>query len=229
MYCLVIDTSSKFLCVALIKDEQILAQYNKVHDRQHSVVLLPEIERVLSSCRLSIKDIDCLAVDIGPGSFTGLRIGIAAVKGLSLALDKPIIGICSLDLIAAAQDSSENLICPVIDAKRHQVYSALYKCSQNKIKRKGGYFLGPINELLKKLRGKVIFCGDALALYQVNIKNFRGIQPVWTSEKLWYPLAVSFSKLCHDIYRKKDFKNAQQIAPLYLYQNTCTVRKKMDK
>ncbi|MFH1092866.1 MAG: tRNA (adenosine(37)-N6)-threonylcarbamoyltransferase complex dimerization subunit type 1 TsaB [Candidatus Omnitrophota bacterium] len=228
MYCLAMDTSSKFLCVALIKDEQIIGQYNRMHDRQHSVLLLSKIEKVMKSCRLSIRDIDCLAVDIGPGSFTGLRIGIAAAKGLSLALNKPIIGFSSLDLIAASQKDSGDTICPVIDAKRQQVYSALYQCSQNKIKRKGGYFLGPMNELLEKITGKVVFCGDALGLYQDSIKNHKSIQPVFAKEKLWYPNPVSFSRLCYGSYIKKDFKNAGQIAPLYLYRNTCTVRGKSD-
>ncbi len=227
MYCLAVDTSSKFLCVALIKDEQILAQYNRAHDRQHSVLLLSKIEKVLSSCRLSISDIDCLAVDVGPGSFTGLRIGIATVKGLSLALDKPSIGLCSLDLIAATQDDTGDIICPVIDAKRQQVYSALYKCSQNKIKRKGGYFLGTMDELLEKVKGKVVFCGDALSLYQDRIKKHRGVRPVLAAEKFWFPSAVSFSRLCYGMYRRKDFKSARQITPLYLYQNTCTVRKRI--
>ena len=135
MYCLAVDTSSKFLCVAVIKDEKILAQYNKVHERQHSVLLLSKIEKVLRSSGLSLCDMDCFAVDIGPGSFTGLRIGIAAVKGLSLAMNKPIIGICSLDLIAALQPETGKMICPVIDAKRQQVYGAFYKHSKNQIKR----------------------------------------------------------------------------------------------
>ncbi|MCG2712195.1 MAG: tRNA (adenosine(37)-N6)-threonylcarbamoyltransferase complex dimerization subunit type 1 TsaB [Candidatus Omnitrophica bacterium] len=229
MYCLAIDTSSKYLCVAMIKDKQVLGQYNMAHDRQHSVLLLSKIEKVLSASRLSISDIDCLAVDIGPGSFTGLRIGITTAKGLSLALDKPIIGLCSLDLIAASQKDSGDIICPVIDAKRRQVYSALYECSQNKIKRKGKYFLGSIDELLEKVKGKVVFCGDALSLYKDKIQNHRDIQPVLGAEKYWFPLAVSFSTLCYGMYRKKDFKSAQQITPLYLYQNICTVRKKVKK
>ena len=227
MYCLAIDTSSKFLSVALIKDEQILAQYNRVHDRQHSILLLSKIEKVLSSCHLSISEIDCLAVDIGPGSFTGLRIGIATVKGLSLALDKPIIGLCSLDLIAAQQEDIGAIICPVIDAKRQQVYSALYKCSQNKIKRTGAYFLGTMEELLEKIKGKVVFCGDALSLYKDKIKKHKSIQPVLAAEKYWFPFAISFSRSCYKMYRKKDFKNAGQITPMYLYQNTCTVRGKV--
>ncbi|MCK4994662.1 MAG: tRNA (adenosine(37)-N6)-threonylcarbamoyltransferase complex dimerization subunit type 1 TsaB [Candidatus Omnitrophica bacterium] len=226
MHCLVIDTTSKFLCIAVIKDDKILRQYNKVHERQHSVLLLSKIEKVLNSCSLSAVDIDCLAVDIGPGSFTGLRIGIATAKGLSLSWDKPIIGLCSLDLIAEGQSDSGDIICPVIDAKRQQVYSAIYTCRPNKVKRKGAYFLGPIDELLKKLKGKVVFCGDALFLYRDKIKAHKAIQPVLGQEQLWFPTAASFSKLCHGMFKKKDFKTASRIAPMYLYQNTCTVKKK---
>ncbi len=226
MYCLAIDTTSKFLCIAVIKDDQILGQYNAEHDRQHSALLLSLIEQVLSACGITVAEIDCLAVDIGPGSFTGLRIGIATVKGLSLSWDKPILGLCSLDLIAAVQGPGSEIICPVIDAKRQQVYSAVYKCSKNKIIRKGGYFLGPVDALLDGLKGKVIFCGDALLLYQDKVKAHKSIQPVFTKEKAWFPSPVSFAKLCSGMFKKKEFKTAQQIAPMYLYQNTCTVRKK---
>ncbi len=230
MYFLAIDTSSKFLCVALIKDGQVLAQYNKVHDRQHSVLLLSKIEKVLGVCKLSLGDIDCLAVDIGPGSFTGLRIGIATVKGLSFALNKPVLGLCSLDLISVSQQQEEaDIICPLIDAKRQQVYSAVYKCSRGTIKRKGEYFLGTVDDLLKTLKGKVVFCGDALSLYRDKIKKHRDIQPVWAKQKCWYPNALSFARLCYGMSGRKDFKSADQVTPLYMYQNTCTVRREVKK
>lgn len=226
MYCLAIDTTSKFLSIAVIKDKQILGQYHKAHERQHSVLLLSKIQEVLNDCGLSINDIHCLAVDIGPGSFTGLRIGIAAVKGLSMSLNKPIIDLCSLELLAAAQERGAELICPVIDAKRRQVYSAMYKCSANKIKRKGGYFLGPIDQLLEGIKGKVVFCGDALGLYKDKIKTHKHIQPVFAQEKDRFPNAVSFLSVCYERFKRKKFKTALQTAPMYLYQNTCTVREK---
>jgi len=100
-------------------------------------------------------------------------------------------------------------------------------CSQNKIKRKGGYFLGTMDELLEKVKGKVVFCGDALSLYQDRIKKHRGVRPVLAAEKFWFPSAVSFSRLCYGMYRRKDFTSARQITPLYLYQDTCTVRKRI--
>lgn len=229
MYCLAIDTTSKFLCIAVIKNEQVIGQYNKIHDRQHSVLLLSLIEKVLCLCGISANELDCLAVDIGPGSFTGLRIGIATVKGLSMSLNKPVIGLCSLELIAAAQAADGAIICPVIDAKRQQVYSAVYKSMNNKITRQGGYFLGPIDELLKGLKGKVIFCGDALLLYKDKIKTAKNINPAWAKEKAWFPNPVSFSKLCYKMFKEKKFNKSEQITPMYLYQNACTVRKKKKK
>ena len=225
MYCLAIDTTSKFLCVALIKDKQVLGQYNKVHDRQHGVLLLSKIEKVLSSCGLSVEDVDCLAVDVGPGSFTGLRIGIATAKGLSLALDKPIIGLCSLDLIAVQQEDSEAIICPIIDAKRQQVYSAIYQNTQGGVKRKGKYFLGKIDELLKGSKQKMIFCGDAIDLYKEQIAEKFSDSAIFAPRRLWYPKAFSFSKLCLKRYNSKKFQKTEQVAPLYLYQSTCAVRK----
>ena len=229
LYYLAIDTSSKFLCVAVVSNGHVLAEYNRIHDRAHGKLLIEAIEKVLSGCRISLEDIDILAVNIGPGSFTGLRIAVATAKGLSLALGKPILGISSLDLMACSYQGKQGLICPIIDAKRKLVYSALYEIKGNTIKRKSKYLLVGIEELLKYVKPPLIFSGDAISLYADKIKKTFPVGVEFAKEKFWYPNPVAFAKLCFQSKKSNKLQSAKTITPFYLYPDTCTVRRKSKK
>lgn len=228
MYSLSISTSTKNLCVVIAKETTVLAGYNYVQERAHNQFLIPVVEMLFKKCRLSLKDIDCFGVDIGPGSFTGLRIGISAVKGLSLALNKPIVCFSSLKALAFNFQGHPGIICPVIDAKRQQVYSALYRVRAGSIERKGRYFLGNIEELLKVLEGKNVFTGDAAGLYRDKIcgLNKKGFEAVISEEKSWYPQEGALAELTHFLFKKKKVKNSEEVSAMYLYEDTCTVRSK---
>ncbi len=229
MICLAIDTSSKFLCIVLMKNNRVLRRYNQNKDRAHGQRLIPEIQNILKKEKINLHDLDCLGIDIGPGSFTGLRIGIAAIKGLSLGLNIPIISLSSLDLMANNCIDSKKTVCSIIDAKRKQVYAAVFKPSRGDLKRQGKYFLGPIDDLLVSLNSEVLFCGDGVDLYKQQIIISKNINPSFAQEKLWYTVPNVFAKLCYQKYQNKKFAQAKDIAPLYLYANTCTVRKKQKK
>jgi len=228
MICLAIDTSSKFLCIVLMEKNRVLRKYNQNKDRAHGQRLIPEIQNILKKEKISLQALDCIGIDIGPGSFTGLRIGIAAIKGLSLGLNIPIIRLSSLDLIANNCIDSEKTICSIIDAKRKQVYAAIFKISKGKLKRQGKYFLGPIAALIENLNSNVLFCGDAIALYKQQIMECKNINPSFAEDKLWYATPDTFAKLCYQEYQNKKLIKAKDIVPLYLYANTCTVRKKQE-
>jgi len=230
MYCLAVSTSSKFLCIALIKNDKVIKEYSRIQQTGHGRLLVPKIAEIISKRGMQLADMDCLAVDIGPGSFTGLRIGIASVKGLSLILKKPVIALSSLDLIAAGIPGSLKMIrCPVIDAKRQNVYAAVYKQDKNGIKRKSKYLLLSPEELLKKIKEPAIISGDALKLYQRRIKEISKVKLSFQKEKFWYPRGLSFAKLSLLLYRQKKMLKPEQLVPLYLYPDTCTVRKKKKK
>ncbi|MBU1088182.1 MAG: tRNA (adenosine(37)-N6)-threonylcarbamoyltransferase complex dimerization subunit type 1 TsaB [Candidatus Omnitrophica bacterium] len=229
MICLAVDTSSKFLCIVLMENERILRKFNQDKARAHGQLLIPEIQKILKTQKIRLQDLDCLAVNIGPGSFTGLRIGIAAVKGLSLALKIPIISLSSLDLIAYNCLKLEKTICSIIDAKRKQVYAAIFKNSGTSLKKQKKYFLGPIDDLLVNLKAAIVFSGDGVGLYKEQIMAHKNINPVFAQEKSWYTDPAVFAKLCYREYQNKKFKQAKDIVPMYLYPNTCTVRKKQKK
>lgn len=174
MIVLSIDSSSKVATVALINDETILGEYVLNDKREHSIVLMPMIEKLLDECNLDISDIDGYVVSKGPGSFTGLRIGMATVKGLCLGGNKPYISISSLEALAFSLSHYNGLICPMMDALRENVYTGLYKCVNGELQT----ILEPtsmdIDELVSLLNEKdedVIFTGDAINKHKEYIIN----------------------------------------------------------
>jgi tRNA threonylcarbamoyladenosine biosynthesis protein TsaB len=126
---LAVDSATPVAGVALLNEDKLIREDFVNYKKTHSETLMPMIDKVLSDCDCSMQDVTALAVTTGPGSFTGLRIGLAAVKGLSLACGKPIIGISTLDVIAANIISSNALVCPLLDARKQEVYTAIYDAS----------------------------------------------------------------------------------------------------
>ena len=129
MKILALDTSTSMATVAIAVDEIIVAESVFNTDRTLSSRLIPEIERLLCIAGFAIADIDLFAASIGPGSFTGVRGGVATVQGLALAAGKPCVGFSSLALLSMNFPFSSHLVCPLLDARKSEVYAALYDCS----------------------------------------------------------------------------------------------------
>ena len=127
MKLLALDTSSMTATVALFDDNKLIGEYTLNHKRSHSQKLMPMIEEIIKSCDLTPKEIDAFAVSLGPGSFTGLRIGIATVTAMAQALDKMVVGVPTLEALAFNLFNSEGLVCPIIDAQRDLVYTGVYQ------------------------------------------------------------------------------------------------------
>ncbi|MEK6732254.1 MAG: tRNA (adenosine(37)-N6)-threonylcarbamoyltransferase complex dimerization subunit type 1 TsaB [Candidatus Omnitrophota bacterium] len=220
-----IDTSSKFLSIAVSEDKNIIKEESYLLDRQHSSQLVPKIKELIKKSRLSIKKIDGFVIGIGPGSFTGLRIGVSTVKGFGIALGKPCIGVASIDAIACnAASASGNEIIPVIDAKRGQVYAAIYRKKGNQIIRISGYLLLPIDKLMKKVKGQSVFLGDGVSLYRDKISDMNR-KAVFMEEKYWYPRAGNLIKLGFSRIKRTKKTNLAKLTPLYMYPEDCQVRK----
>lgn len=230
MKILLLDTSSKFLSLAVAKDNRILRRKQKLLDRRHSAQLASLIDKILKKAGLSIKDIDGFCVSKGPGSFTGLRVGITAVKGLAYALRKPVVAIPTLDILAqnALKDKkfSKKLICPIVDARQNKVYACLYQSKNGAIKRQGRYLLLSLGELLRELKGEIFFLGDALSLYREQIRKIRGIKAVFANEKLWYPKISEAVPLALERFRKGKLDDVNSLKPLYLYPKECQIKHK---
>lgn len=126
MKILALDSSGMVASVAIVEEENVLAEYTLNYKKTHSQTLLPMLDEIANQIDLDLDTIDAIAVAAGPGSFTGLRIGSATAKGLGLALDKPIIPVPTVDGLAYNLYGIESLICPLMDARRNQVYTGLY-------------------------------------------------------------------------------------------------------
>lgn len=169
MIVLSIDSSSLVTTVALLKDEHVLGEYTLNFKREHSIILMEKVEMLLKDCAIDISEVDGFVVSKGPGSFTGLRIGMATVKGLSMGSHKPYVSISSLDALANSLLTFTGVICPIMDALRDSVYTCLYKNVNGKLTKISDYCALSLNELAELLNEKgekVIFTGDGVSKHK---------------------------------------------------------------
>lgn len=219
-----IDTSSKFLNIALSEDESIIKEEFYLLDRRHAIELVPKVKELLKKTGIPINKIGAFVIGVGPGSFTGMRIGVSAVKGFGIASGKPCIGVPSIDAIACNAIDYGIDIVPVIDAKRGQVYASIYRKNGKNITRISDYILLPTENLMKKIKRDALFLGDGLILYKDKIKSLNK-KAVFLEEEYWYPGAGNLIKLGFSKIKKAKKTNLDKLTPLYLYPEDCQVRK----
>lgn len=162
MLVLAIDTATKIGSVALYDDKiGVIGEINLYVKVNHSNVIMDAVDSLFKLSGLNIKDVDRIAVTIGPGSFTGIRIGTAIAKGLAYSLKKPIVGINELDVLAHMGENREDIIVPLIDARKERVYFSKYRYVDSILLREEEYKDGELRDVLEELKGKkVTFIGD---------------------------------------------------------------------
>lgn len=173
MKVLAIDSSGLVASVAVAEDDILVAEYTVNHKKTHSQTLLPMLEEIKKMVELDLNSIDYIAVAAGPGSFTGLRIGSATVKGLGLALNKPVVEVPTLEGLAYNLCGTEKLVCPLMDARRNQVYTGIYRFAPEgkdwKMETVVEQCAVDVTEILQKcneLGKSVIFLGDGVPVYE---------------------------------------------------------------
>lgn len=174
MKILALDSSGLVASVAVVEEDNLLAEYTVNYKKTHSQTLLPMLDEISRMIELDLESIDAIAVAAGPGSFTGLRIGSATAKGLGLALNKPLIGVPTVEALAYNLYDVPGLICPIMDARRRQVYTGLYSFEQHQMKTVKEQTAMGIEELTEELNQKnqpVTFLGDGVAVYRDTIKE----------------------------------------------------------
>ncbi|OPY11142.1 MAG: tRNA threonylcarbamoyladenosine biosynthesis protein TsaB [Syntrophus sp. PtaB.Bin001] len=172
MISLAIDTSAKTVGVALLENEDVLVEKYLNLGTNSSILLMPAVEDVFRISGFSMEQVDLMVCTIGPGSFTGLRIGIGTIKGLAMALGKPIVGVSTLDALAFNGVHADMLICPMMDAQRGQIYTALYSSdSCYFLKRIGDERVVDVDAFLAPLHDDILFLGDGAIKYRDRIKK----------------------------------------------------------
>lgn len=173
-----LDSSGLVASAAIVEDDILLAEYTTNYKKTHSQTLLPMLDEIRNMIDLDMESIDAIAIAAGPGSFTGLRIGAATAKGLGLALDKPLVEVPTLEGLAYNLCGTAQLVCPLMDARRNQVYTGIYEF----IKEQTAYRLHVVEEqcavdisvILEKLNAcgrEVVFLGDGVPVYADRIQE----------------------------------------------------------
>ncbi len=177
MKILAIEASGLTAGCAVAEDEKLIGEYNLQYQKTHSQTLIPMLEEMKRALELDLSSIDAIAVTKGPGSFTGLRIGAATAKGIALALDRPILPLSTLESLAFNAYGTNKLVCPIMDARRQQVYTGIYREEEQPECLREPCAVG-IEELLEDLSGRgesVLFVGDGVPVYRALITEKAGV------------------------------------------------------
>lgn len=164
-----IDSSGLVASVAVVEEDVMLAEYTVNYKKTHSQTLLPMLDAIVKMTELDLTTLDAIAVAAGPGSFTGLRIGSATVKGLGLALGKPVIPVPTVDGLAYNLYGTDKVICPLMDARRNQVYTGIYEFCGDELQILEPQMAVAVTEMIEKLNvlgREVIFLGDGVPVYR---------------------------------------------------------------
>lgn len=212
MLILAIESSAKAASVALTEDESLVAQYTQCSGLTHSRTLLPMVDDMLKNTEKTIAGVDLIAVAHGPGSFTGIRIGVSTVKGLAWASDKSCVGVSTLEAMSWHGVSAGGVICPVMDARRSQVYNALFEIEDGKPHRLCSDRAIALDELAKEIDGKNAFLvGDGARLTYEHMRKL-GIACRMAPENLVYQSAWGVAMAALD----KTPGTADDLLPVYL-------------
>lgn len=174
MKVLSLDSSTEAASIAVIDENKLLGEITFNFEKQHSVILMSMIDNLLSNLHTNVDSLDGFVVSRGPGSFTGLRIGLATIKGLSMGSSKPFVSVSSLDSLAYNLCYAPGIICPILDALRNNVYTCLYSFKNGKLQPISDYMAISIDELLEILKSKdmpVYIIGDAINKFNQKFKE----------------------------------------------------------
>jgi tRNA threonylcarbamoyladenosine biosynthesis protein TsaB len=220
------DTSSEKFSLAILRGDTVIGNFRSYDINRQSSDMLPEIDRLLDSNSLSIKDIGLFCIGLGPGSFTGLRIGITTMRTMAIALNKPIAGVSSIDAIAHNALCCKETICVIIDAKQKKVYARFYKYRKGIICPIGRILLLGIDELIDKIKSPVLFSGDGIRIYKDSILRRGFNENDLAAESMWYPEAHAIGKLGMHKMKIRGEDNVFRVNPIYVYRKECQVVKK---
>ena len=224
MKLLVLDSSGLVASVALIEDDRLIAEYTTGNKLTHSQTLLPMLNEVIKRTSFEMEDIDAIAVAKGPGSFTGLRIGAATAKGLGLALNKPIVPVPTVDGLAYQLFGTSKIICPMMDARRKQVYTGIYHfAGGTEFEELVAQEAGPVEDIIKKcnafgqkLGKQVIFLGDGVPVYKDIIEEFCTVEHSYAPAHLSRQRAGAVAIRAVRLYDEGKAEPASDHAPIYL-------------
>lgn len=219
MRILAIDSSGLVASVAILTEDTLLAEYTVNHKKTHSQTLLSMLDEIVHMIELDLSEIDAIAVAKGPGSFTGLRIGSATAKGLGMALNKPLIGIPTVDALAYNMFACDYIICPLMDARRNQVYTGLYEfCGKDfiVIEEQQAVDVTTIVDKINICGKPVVYLGDGVDSYRDQLSNLTKVPYIIAPSHLNKQRAAALGALAIEYYKQGIMESAKDHVPDYL-------------
>ena len=228
MKILALDSSGLVASVAVLEDDVLQAEYTINYKKTHSQTLLPMLEEVKKLIELDLSSIDAIAIACGPGSFTGLRIGSATAKGLGLALKKPLIAVPTLEGLAYQCYGTDKLVCPIMDARRNQVYTGIYEFARKAengepavftLKTVEGQCAADIHELAAKLNAlgrEVCLLGDGVPVFRKTLEELLTVPYSFAPPQMNRQRAASVGALAEVYYKEGRIQTAAGHQPEYL-------------
>lgn len=219
MKILAIDSSGLVATVAVLEDEELIAEYTINYKKTHSETLLPMLDEIKNMTELDLASIDAVAVAKGPGSFTGLRIGSATVKGLAYALDKPIVAVPTVDALSMNLWGCDRLICPIMDARRNQVYTGLYEFDGDNhtvVMEQTAVSVEELCEKLNEMGKDVVFLGDGVPVYRGIIDELLKVPHSYAPANMNRQKASSLAVLALSYIGRGETESAKDHKPEYL-------------
>ena len=214
-----IDSSGLVASVAVVEDDILLAEYTVNYKKTHSQTLLPMLKEIGDMINLDLNSLDAIAIAAGPGSFTGLRIGSATAKGLGLALDKPIIPVPTVDGLAYDLWGTDKIVCPIMDARRNQVYTGIYEFCDGKLQILENQMAVSVTEIAEKLNAlgrEVIFLGDGVPVYRKTLAEVMKISYSFALAHMNRQRASAVAVLGAQYYVQGRAESAMEHKPDYL-------------
>lgn len=219
MKILALDSSGLVASVAILTEDTLLAEYTVNYKKTHSQTLLPMLDEIVRMVEIDLNDIDAIAVAKGPGSFTGLRIGSATAKGLGLALKKPLIGVPTVDGLAYNVYGCSGVVCPLMDARRNQVYTGLYEFEGKELKVLEEQQAVDVQEIVDKINlcGKpVTYLGDGVDSYREQLEELTKVPYQFAPSHLNKQRAGALGALAVEYFKKGLIETAMEHEPEYL-------------
>jgi len=213
---LALDSTAEVSSVCVCEGEKLVCEITVNTGNTHSQTLLPAVEQTLKMAEMTVNDIDVFACSTGPGSFTGVRIGVATIKGIAYGKGKPCVSVSTLEALAYNLIGNEGIISPVMNARRSQVYNALFKCEDGNLKRLCDDRALAISELDAELAGKaepIYLSGDG---YEITEKGFKKTKISYVPERQKYQSAYSVAQIALKRYEAGECVDDAALVPIYL-------------
>ena len=213
---LALDSTAEVSSVCVCEGERLVCEITVNTGNTHSQTLLPALEQALRMAEITVNDIDVFACSTGPGSFTGVRIGVATIKGIAYGKNKPCVSVSTLEALAYNQIGSNGLVCPVMNARRSQVYNALFRCENGSITRlcdDRALAISELDEELADVSESIYLCGDG---YAITESGFKKTKVSYVPERQRCQSAYSVAQIALHKYNSGEYVDDAALVPIYL-------------